>query len=847
LGLGALSAQTSYFFPDAKQFNQEIPTPAEYLGYEIGDYHTRYDQLVNYFKVLAEKSDRVQYQEIGQSIGKRPLVVLTITDPGNFANLETIRQNQLAIADPSRPLPDLKNHPAIVFMAHNVHGNEASSGESALMMAYFLAANQDPQTLEWLKNSVILLNPVLNPDGRDRFNTWVNMHRGSPFVSDPLDREHTEVWPGGRGNHYWFDLNRDWYLVIHPELRSLIDFYHQWMPNVVTDFHEMGTNSTYFFEPAKLTSGNPLVPKAIYEMNDRFATFFAKAFHRLGSLYFTREVFDGLYPGYGSSYPDLHGSLGLLFEQGSSRGHVQDSPSGKVTFAYTIRNQVFSAMATLEATAAQRENLFQMQRDFFRSAVDQGTRSPVRGYVFGDATDPFKNQLLLDILMHHRIRVQPLEADVRIGNKSFIQGKAWAVYTNQPQYRMVQSIFETLNQHTDSVFYDASTWNLPYAMNMPFTELRTATVRTGPALTALPPIAAGEIQGGETDYAYLLDIKDFRAYAALYALLNDDMVVKVAFKPFSLALESGIRAFGYGTVMVPVQPQKGTPKAVNEALLQIARNTGASFTAVKTGFAQTGIDLGSNYFRVVEKPKVLMLVGNGVVGYEAGEVWHLLDTRVKMPVAKVDIANIGRVKWQQYNTLVMVNGNYNSLDPGTVQKIKRFVADGGTLIAQKGAAEWALKQGLLKEKLRIFADTTVNAKRADFDQAVEIEGSKNIGGTIFEADVDLSHPLGFGFSERKIAVYKNSKTLFETSKNPYSTVVQYTQKPLISGYINKHNLTRMGGAGHTLVGNEGSGRVIVFADNPNFRAVWLGTSRLFVNALFFGQLITQPSVDQSAE
>nr|MCU0353255.1 zinc carboxypeptidase [Cytophagales bacterium] len=307
-------AQSAYFYPQAGPMNPAVPTPEQFLGYPVGSHHTRYDRMVAYFQELDRVSDRVTLETIGETPGKRPVLMLKVTDPANHARLEDIRQANLRRADAADKTP------LVVQIGANVHGNEPSGGESTLLTAYYLAASESEETRRWLNEMVILIVPVINPDGRDRFNTWANMHKGSPVVTDPADREHNEVWPGGRTNHYWFDLNRDWYLCVHPETRALVRQFHQWRPYVVVDHHEMGTNSTFYFDPGKPTSDNPLVPNGLYtNIYPRFAKHFAQAMNGIGSLYFTKEVFDKLYPGYGSSYANFYGGAGFLFEQASSR------------------------------------------------------------------------------------------------------------------------------------------------------------------------------------------------------------------------------------------------------------------------------------------------------------------------------------------------------------------------------------------------------------------------------------------------------------------------------------------------------------------------------------------------
>ena len=345
-----LTAQ-DYFYKKYHPFNKSIPSPSEFLGYDIGEYHTRHDLIVAYMHKLAEVSERATIYEYGKTHEGRKLVILTITSPENQKNIERIKQQHLAFVDPTQSVSNYDDVPIFINQGYSVHGNEPSTSEAALLTAYTFCASNSPEVLRYIKDAIIQVDPTLNPDGRDRFTQWAYMYRGNPLVADPQDAEHNEYWPRGRTNHYWFDLNRDWLLGIHPESRSKLKWYHEWYPNVVTDFHEMGTQSSYFFEPMKDNASlNPIMPKENYvDLNNMFGEYFANALDSIGSFYFTKEVFDGTYPGYGSSYPDLQGALALLFEQASSRGHLQKTAFGEITFTFTIRNQYVSGMTTVKA------------------------------------------------------------------------------------------------------------------------------------------------------------------------------------------------------------------------------------------------------------------------------------------------------------------------------------------------------------------------------------------------------------------------------------------------------------------------------------------------------------------
>jgi hypothetical protein len=826
-------AQPDYFYPQAKDLNKQIPTPEEFLGYPIGSHHSRHDKVVEYFKTLDQLSDRVTLLEIGETYENRTQITAIITAPENHARLEDIRQKHLQ-RNTSTQFNDV---PLVILLGYNVHGNEPSSTEAAMLTAYYLIANNDEETQAWLKNMVILLDPVYNPDGRDRHSHWANMHKASALVGDPLDREHNEVWPGGRTNHYWFDLNRDWFLGIHPESRNRLTVFHQWRPYVMTDHHEMGTNSTFYFDPGKSSSNNPIVPNQLYDvLYPKFGEYFAKAMDGIGSQYFTKEAFDKLYPGYGSSYVNFYGGAGFLFEQASSRGHLQETATIPLTFAFTIRNQFTASLATVRASLAERETLINLRLNFFRTAANQAKANPVKGYVFGDANDLTRTYAFVNLLRLHDIDVYDINKEVTMGGKNFEKGKAFVVPTEQLNYIMVRSVFEKDITYSDSIFYDASTWSLVHAFNLPHAEIRGPISRGN---TIEQNLVKPVTPVTKSNYAYLIDITDYNVHRALYQLQEEGVMVKTAFRAFSASINGKERAFRHGTLIIPVFDQKLSPDAVYEAVQKTSTQSSIEILSVETGYTLKGIDLGSNFSVAVKKPRAIMLIGNGVSGYEAGETWHLLDQRINMPITKVDVGNIGRVNWDKYNVLVMVSGTY-SLDKAQVDKIKAWIQNGGTLITFKTASEWAIKQGLTKEKL-VTTDTTKTKPRTNYEDASSMEGARNIGGSIFQVDLDITNPIGFGFSDRNVSIYRNGLTFLQPSKNPYTTIAKYKANPLIGGYLHKSSVPKVANSAAILVSGEGQGRVIMFSDNPNFRGVWYGTNKLFLNALFFGPVTSVPA------
>ena len=825
-----------YFLANRGPFEPAIPSPEEFLGYPIGAQHTRHARIVAYFEALAEASPRATLERYGQTYERRPLVMLTISAEENLARLEEYQQQHLRLIDPEAESPDTDALPVFVNLAYNVHGNEPSSSEAAMLAAYTLIASQAPEIQRYRQEAVVFVDPTINPDGRDRHTHWANMFQGDPLVSDPLDAEHHEAWPRGRTNHYWFDLNRDWILGIHPESRGKLDWYHQWYPNVVTDFHEMGTNSTYFFEPMKPNASlDPIMPEENYTtLNDTFAAYFSESLDEIGSFYFTKEVFDGTYPGYGSSYPDLQGGLGILFEQASSRGHVQETPTGKITFPFTIRNQYVSSLATVQAAVEHRDLMHRYLRDFFTSALSNAAADPVKAYVFGDTHDPNRVKAFIDKLLLHRVEFYELASDVA----GFKAGEAYVVPTAQPQYRMVQTFFETYEEYADSVYYDASAWSLANFYNMAYAPVK-GSYTPGKRITRDSELFSVPTPE-RAAYAYLIPWEDYQAPALLYYLQSQGANVLSAFKPFTARVDGEPMDFQYGTLMVPVSRQ--TIRA--DSLLALIEAGSERFQVpvygVAGGYSVKGIDLGSRYFEPLEKPKALLLVGEGVSSYEAGEVWHLLDQRVHMPITKLRLTMFDRANLDDYNVMVMVSGRYDQLGEKQRSAIADWVKAGNTLITVREASAWAVRQKIVDEKL-IEEKKDSTQRRLPYVHAPEILGKEEVGGAIFAVNLDLTHPLAFGYRRAELPVYRNSEVWLKPSTNAFSNVALYTQDPHIDGFITEGNLEQyLKPSASLMVSDLGRGRVVMFADNPNFRGSWYGTNRLFLNALFLGQHVQVP-------
>lgn len=824
-------AQSAYFFPQGGDFDPAVPTPQQFLGYEVGSRYTRHDQLVAYFEELARHSDKIKVERIGSSYEGRPLLIATITSAQNQQNLETLRRQHVSLADPAQPLSAAGNSPVVVWLGYSVHGNETSSGEAALLTAYYLVANRSSDTTQWLQQAVVLIDPAQNPDGRDRAASWHNAYASSPASPDPADKEHVEPFPQGRTNHYFTDLNRDWLALSQRESRPKLAWFHQWYPNVQIDFHEMGKDSTYYFEPSPASMHSPLLPASSYEFNKTLAKYHAQSLDALGSLYYTGENFDNFSPVYGSTYPDFHGAVGVTVEQASSRGRVQESANGLLTFPFTIRNQVATGLGTVRGAVAERDGLLKLQKAFFQSALKQAGQQPVKAFVFGDAADPGLTARLLELLLQHRITVQALSAPVTVDGQRFEPGSAYVVPAAQPQFRLVHSIFAETPPIKGDVFYGSTSYAIAPAYGLAFAGSRSR-VAAGATVSAVPA-PAGSVSGGQAGYAYVFDWRDYNASRALYALQAKGLLTRAAFQPFTAATAQGEQAFGQGSVVVPVAGQPLAGADLLAAVSEVARNSGVRIHALASGQSRSGIDLGSDSVKALRRPAVALVMGDGVSATEIGSAWFLLDQHVQLPASKIDPAQLGKVALDRYTSIVLAGGSYAGVDAAAVAALKRWINAGGSLVTYGTAARWAIEQKLSDEVLGA-EEKGADASRRAFGDQRDIAAIERVSGNILSADVDNTHPLGFGVPRRQLAVNKENGISFKPSRNPFSTVVRIDETPKVNGYLSESNRSRVAGAAWLLVSPQGQGNVVLFADDPAHRKYWHGTERLLLNAIFFG-------------
>lgn len=816
--------ELDYFFTSGISFDPAIPTPEEFLGYPIGSRITEHSQINAYYKELDERSERTALIEIGRTHENRKLSVLVISSPDNILNIDRYREERQRVRVGEKP-----DTPLIVFLGNAVHGNESSSADAALLSAYYFTAAQNSNVVKQLDEGIYFIDPVRNPDGQERFASWINSNVSvNRYNTSPYDREHTEGWPRGRGNHYWFDLNRDWVNIVHPESRARVSFYQDWLPHVQADHHEMGTNNSFFFEPTD-PDGNEsrFVPQSTYTINRLFADYYAKALDHIGSFYYTKESYDNKNPNFGSTYPDYNGGVGILFEQGSSRGLLQESENGPVSYPFTIRNQLVTTIATVDAAVGNRDALFDLQLEFFTPTKG---REAARAYVVGDSHDRTRLHRFIGLLLAHRLEVYENSQDIVIDSLLYERGKSYIIPAGQANSALVGIIFDNKTDFPEEVAeklgYGAG-FSVAYSSGLAYGETNTA--KRGARVKVIPGITLPTLQ--QSTYAYLIDYRDSGSQPLLFSLLENNILVKTATKSFSVRTNHGAHLFSPGSLLIPVSNQPISPKDLYETLKKWGEEEKIEIIPVSTGFNVGGVDLGSSAFRLVEKPKVLVVTGGDISSTEAGEVWHLFDQQLHYPITRADGDILSRLPLHTFNRIVLASGGYGFLSDRQLDNLRNWINQGGTLITLNRASRWAVNKKLSSEKFINVADSSKQAQTRRRGTRL----SERLPTSVFQTLIDPEHPLAFGLTSTSLPVIRENTQFLAASDNSVSL---YSDDPLLNGFIPASQLEKLKGSASISVNDVGRGKVILFAEDPLFRGIWHATSRTFVNAILFGNIIS---------
>lgn len=832
--------------PDNDQYDTNIPTPEDYLGFPLGKWHLNYEQISGYLQALAKASNRINITETGRTHEDRPLLLLTVSASGNLSTkrLGQLRSEHLELSNPQRGGGAvLDKMPVVVYQGFSVHGNEPSGANAALLVAYYLAASNDPKVLAWLDQSIVLIDPCLNPDGLNRHAQWANQHAGGPAVGHPDHREHHEGWPNGRTNHYWFDLNRDWIPAQHPETRARLTTFHKWRPNVLTDHHEMRSHGTFFFQPGVPSRTNPLTPGENQDLTGKMAEYHAKAFDAKGQLYFTRESFDDFYYGKGSTYPDVNGGVGILFEQSAAAGRLRETDDGAVSFSEGICNQFSAALSTLEGAVGMRMDLLEYQQNFFQRAAQAARQAPYKAYVFDGVDDPVRLARFTDILLQHRVKVYQLKQNLTAEGWEYAKETSVIVPMQQAQFQLIRALFESPDTFEDSLFYDVSAWNLPLAFDLEYATVAASSYSEnllGQRITAAP-FPEGKIVGGQSSYAYLVPWESSGAPALLAGLQKKGIRVKVGTEPLLVKEGEEELELARGTLLIANKGQRMSAEDLYQELQALVVEHHLTAYAVGSGLVEAGVDLGSPSFVSLKPARVLLVVGPGVGTYEAGAAWMQLADRTNLEVVLVDMDRFHRVELNDFTTVVMVDGLYGKFDGMVKTMLRTWMSKGGTLILGGGAIRWAEVQRLASVSWK--ERSPASKERRPYGISQQDLGKQRIGGAIMDTYVDLSHPLGFGLADPHLPLMHRGTLFLGLPTNQYASPVLYTEDPLLAGYCSLENQEALQNSAAVIVSGVGQGRSISFSTDFNFRGFFDGSSRVFMNAVFFGSIIRSSTTE----
>ena len=827
------------FFISQNSFAQILQSPESFLGYKIGSRFTPHYKIVEYVKSVAQaRPDMVKIENYGATTEGRELLLAYVSASQNIQQLDKIRNNNLRLSgmlhDQSKGAIASTNNPAIVWLSYNVHGNEASSSEAAMLTLFSLVNPSNSKPKEWLQNTVVIIDPCLNPDGRDRYVNWFNSVRGGTANVDPQSREHNEPWPGGRSNHYNFDLNRDWAWQTQLETRQRMIMYNKWMPQVHVDFHEQGYNSPYYFAPAAEPFHEVITPwqrefqKIIGKNN-------AKYFDENGWLYFTKESFDLFYPSYGDTYPLYNGAIGMTYEQGgSSRGGlaVVTNTTDTLTLEDRVMHHYTTGLATIETSSQNAQKLLNGFKQFFddsRAGRGNGSKAYILTSDNAASISSMASLLSLNKIEYGTISIgsQSLKGlDYSTGKESKIVLKTYsiAVNNNQPKSVLARVLLEPKSMLADSVTYDITAWSLPYVYNVDAYAVKeevSVTAYENPFVQKMVPLSS---------YGYLVKYNSINSVKLLTQLLKQHVKVRYSEKPFIYNEQQYER----GTLIIL---QKGNPANLPGILNELSAKNDVEIQAVTTGFMDKGPDFGSADIRFLKPPKIALVTGEQASSLGAGEVWHLFDQQLDYPISLINANDFIKANLGNYDVFIIPDGFYKFFDDkaGT-DKLKDFVKNGGTLIVMEGAArqlavntDWGfkLKENKDKEEKKDSADYSL-LKRYESRERDNL--INNIPGAIYKIQLDNSHPLAFGYSNTYYTL-KQDPAVYEFIKDGWNIGIVKTDN-YVTGFAGKKVKAQLKDGVIFGTVNLGNGTIVLMADDPLFRQFWEAGKLLFCNAVF---------------
>ncbi len=806
-------------------YDETVPRPESVLGHTLGSALARHDLVVAWFEALAEMSPKVRLVDLGRTHEGRRQITAIISSVRNLDRLSEVQRTHLANE------PDA---PVFTWHGYSIHGDEASGVQAAMAVAWYLAASGEESVRELLRNTVIMIDPALNPDGYGRFTTWANQAAGRVPVADPIHRERTEAWPTGRGNHYFFDLNRDWLLLQQPETVNRVRFLQEYQPLVMTDHHEMGSDRTFFFQPGVESRWHPYIPAENRSLTERLGAFHARALDRAGRLYYSGESFDDFYPGKGSTWPDLQGTVGVLFEQASTLGRVLNTQHGRITLPMSVHNHVISTLSTLEGVQEMGTDLRAFRADFQeRKHVPSGLPG---AWIFDDGGDPSRAAAMVDLIKGQGLSVFGLTEPVTAGGVSYAPGRAWVVPVLGSQAPLTQTLFQNVTSFEDSTFYDVSAWSLPSAFGVQASPLSRVPSRLD---TESRVNRNYGVSGRRDAKAWVLPWDDFHAPMVLARLQSQGVRGRVALRAFESTSDGEPVRFRPGAVVIHESDVPDMEALKRDFLTRVAAGD-APLVGLDSGRSDSGPDLGSPRLRPLIPARVAMLAGRPVNPLSAGSIWHALDRRLGYPVTMIDPALLDEAALNRHTHLIIADGDYEEAGESLAvlgEMVDRWTEAGGVLILVRRAADLAQRMGWLPDP----GLPDPEKKQWPYGEMAARDGAQQVGGAILSVKLDDSHPLSFGIRPGTVGLMRRGTTVLKAPwDNPFTVVGAYTEKPLVSGYLPEGFADTLSGTPALLAVPKGEGVIIAFADAPAFRAVWWVGQRLLSNAISFGAVIDPP-------
>lgn len=806
-------------------FTQELQSPEKFLGYEIGTRFTRHADVVKYFEYVAKNSGKTQYHTYGKTNEFRPLTYAVISSEENLRDLEKIRTNHLKNAGISNGVAESLSDKAIVWLSYNVHGNEASSTEAAMQTLYELVTSNK----EWLKNTVVIMDPCVNPDGRDRYANWYNQVKAESYNSSPLAIEHNEPWPGGRPNHYLFDLNRDWAWATQVETRQRLKVYNSWMPHIHVDFHEQQINEPYYFAPAAEPFHEVITPFQ-REFQTEIGKNHAKYFDEKGWLYFTKESFDLLYPSYGDTYPVYMGAIGMTYEQaggGVAGLGIETGEGYELTLADRVAHHNTTGLSTVEVAAKNIEKLNSEFKKFFRN-----DNLLYKSYAMNGSPD--KITALKKLLDFHDISYSNA-APGKIKGFNYTQNKTadfnttantLIVNTAQPKGKMIQVLFEPSAKLSDSLTYDITAWSLPYAYGLD--AVASTRAISGNTAKEQEKVSNSPSPNGAGYITKWNSMQDARFLAGIL-----DKGIKVRFS--GIPFENSNQKFNSGSLVITKSDNRKLEN-FDSKLVEIANKYNRKLTAAASSFATSGPDFGSPQIKIINKARIGVLREEGTSSLNYGEIWYFFEQDLNYPITSISTGDLNNRILSDLDVLIFPSGNYNSIlsDP-IMEGLKAWVKNGGKVIAIGNAVgSFAGKEGfdLKRNKPATKKDSTETGNLIPYNLR-ERESIKDlITGSIVKTKVDNTHPMAFGYDKNYFSL-KLSNRSFSFLKDGYNVAYLQENPEIISGFAGSQAVKNIKNS--MIFGEEemGKGSFIYLVDNPLFRSFWENGKLFFVNSIFF--------------